>query len=537
MYFVNTDYIRNAMATGIMILVAIPSHADNYPAVADMDYNETVLRFHASQSENASFLTDMRCPDLSYLELNGHIRKGDMVNYYQSDNSSDFEIHTESYYRFSERLMLSGAISYGTDRGKNMSGSVFINPEYTPFDIVEMDKSNAGTKRREWYSLSGKAGYSLNSRISLGAALEYAVENYAKFKDLRHQNSMMDLNLSLGCKYKITGNLTVGSSYVYRRNIQKVSFNIYGNTDRQYTSLISFGGFYGRSELFGESGYTSNAFPLFTQTNGGTLQLLWNTDGLKWFNEFGYYKDKGQFGTGSATSITYSNHNSTGLEYKAKIIIEKSRLFHVIELNVSGKSLENNENSYKESTDANGVSQIVYYGSNKVGEKEWKGAEVTYSFLSGDGIRRSDWSAGIGVGYYSRLVTASQYPFYRSQDINTVHADLFVKKNWFKRKNIYTLSVNGGYSTGWGDMNNDGTYTSVSENQKVPVSLDSLLELEYDYNIASQVKYCVSLGYERGITRKLSLYSNIDFTYLTALNTSLKDKKHIVFGLSAGVKF
>lgn len=537
MYFVNTDNLRMAMATGIMILVAMPVHADNYPVVTDMDYNETILKFHASQSKNASFLTDVKCPNLSYLELNCHIRKGDMVNYYQSDDSKDFEIRTESYYRFSERLMLSGAISYETDKGKNMSGSVFINPEYTPFDIVEMDKSNAGTKRMERYSLSGKAGYSLNSRTSLGTSLEYAVENYAKFKDLRHQNSMMDLNLSLGGKYKITDNVTFGSVYVYRRNIQRVSFNIYGNTDRQYTSLISFGGFYGRSELFGESGYTSNALPLFTRTNGGALQLLWETAEVKWFNEFGFYKDKGQFGTGSSTSITYSNHNSIRLEYKSKLIIEKPRLFHVIELNVFSKSLENNENSYKESTDANGVSQIVYYGSNKVGEKEWKGIDITYSFLSGNGIRRSDWSAGMGTGYYSRLVTASQYPFYRKQNINTVHADLFVKKNWFKRKHIYTFSLIGGYSTGWGNINNDGTYTSISENQKAPASLDNLLVQEYDYNIASQVKSCVSLSYERGITRKLSLYSNVDFTYLITLNTSLEGKKHIVCGLSAGVKF
>ena len=537
MYFVNTRNIKLAMATGIMLLVVIPIWADNNPAVADIDYSETVLRFHASRSQNASFLTDMKSPNLSYLEMNGHIRKGDMVNYYQSDDSRDFEIRTESYYRFNERLMLSGVISYGTDKGNNMSGSVFINPEYTPFDIVEMDKSNAGTRRKEWYSLSGKAGYSLNSRFSLGASLEYAVENYAKFKDLRHQNSMMDLNLSLGGKYKITDNVTLGSAYVYRRNIQRVSFNIYGNTDRQYTSLISFGSFYGRSELFGESGYTSNALPLFTQTNGGALQLLWETTGMKWFNEFGYYKDNGQFGTGSSTSITYSNHNSTVLEYKSKLIIEKPRISHVLELNVFSKSLENNENSYKESTDANGVSQIVYYGSNKVGEKVWKGADIIYSILSGKGIRRSEWSAGIDAGYYSRLVTASQYPFYRKQDINRVHAGLFAKKNWFKKKSIYTISIKGGYSTGWGNMNEDGTYTVVSENQKVPASLDNLLVQEYDYNIASQMKSFVSLGYERGISENLALYSSVDFSFLTALNTSMKGKKHFICGLSAGVKF
>lgn len=526
-----------AMAIGIIILVAMPVFADNNPAVADRDFNETILRFYASQSENVSFMTEMKCPNLSYLEVKGHIRKGGMVNYYQSDDSRDFEIRTESYYRFKERLMLSGAISYGMDRGNNMSGSVFINPEYTPFDIVEMDKSNAGTKRKEWYSLNGKVGYSLNSRFSLGASLEYVVGNYAKFKDLRHQNSMMDLNLSLGVKYKITDNVTLGSDYVYRRNIQRISFDIYGNTDRQYTSLINFGVFYGRSELFGESGYTSNALPLVTQTNGAALQLLWETSGMKWFNEFGYYYDNGRFGTGSSTSITYSNHNSTELEFNSKLIIEKPRISHVLELNLFRKSLENKENSYKESTDENGVSQIVYYGNNKVGEKEWNGVDIKYSILLGKGTWRSEWTAGIDAGYYSRNVTVSQYPFYRKQDINTIHADLFAKKNWFKKKNIYTLLIKFGYSIGWGNMNEDGTYTIVSENQKVPISLENLLVHEYDYNIASQVRPCVSFGYERSILKMLSIYSSVDFSFLTAMNTSMKGKKHFICGLSVGVKF
>lgn len=167
----------------------------------------------------------------------------------------------------------------------------------------------------------------------------------------------------------------------------------------------------------------------------------------------------------------------------------------------------------------------------------WKGADIIYSILSGKGIRRSEWSAGIDAGYYSRLVTASQYPFYRKQDINRVHAGLFAKKNWFKKKSIYTISIKGGYSTGWGNMNEDGTYTVVSENQKVPASLDNLLVQEYDYNIASQMKSFVSLGYERGISENLALYSSVDFSFLTALNTSMKGKKHFICGLSAGVKF
>ena len=538
MSLVNTYHFRKAWATGIWILAALPVQADQYQPVMQADYQETELRYYASDSQNASFLTRMKSRNLSFLECSGHLRTGRLVDYYQSDHGRDFDIRTGSYYRFNERLMLAGSLSYGADKGKHMSGSVFIHPEYAPFDIVEMDPSNAGTKRKEWYSLSGRAGYAIHDKLSLGAALDYTVENYAKFKDLRHQNSLMDLNVSVGGNYRISQHVILGAAYVFRRNIQRVSFKIYGNTDRQYASLISFGGFYGRSELFGESGYTSNALPLFSQTHGGTLQLVGEKSGMQWFHELGVYQEKGRFGTGASTSITYSYHRGSRLEYRSKLLLSRDRLFHVVGLNAYSQSLENHEHSYKESTDANGVSQIVYYGSNQVGDKGWKGVDISYTLLSGSSQwKRADWTTGIATGYFSREMTASQYPFYRKQDVHTLHSEIFFTRNWMDRKNVYTLSLEGGYATGWGNRCTDGTYTQVAENQKVPVSQDAYLNQEYDYRVAHQVRSGLSLGYERGLYARLSLYAKMHVVYRVALNTSLKGEHQLVCGLAAGVKF
>ena len=548
MFLVNTNHFRWAWATGISVLAVLSVQADNHQPVADSlvmnssvvdrDYQETELRFYASPSQNASFLTEMEGGNLSYLECSGQLRRGKLVDYYQSDRSRIFDVQTGSYYRFSDRLMLAGSLSYGSDKGKHQSGSVFIHPEQAPFDIVEMDPQHAGTKRREWYSLSGRAGYAIHEKVSLGAALDYTIENYAKFKDLRHQNSLMDLHVSVGGTYRIVPQITLGAAYVYRRNIERVSFKIYGNTDQQYTSLISFGGFYGRSELFGESGYTSHALPLFTQTHGGTVQLAAEKGGMKWFNEWGFYQEDGRFGTGASTAIIYSHHRGSRLEYRSKLVRSSGRLLHVIGLNAYRRSLENEENSYKESTDANGVSQIVYYGSNRVGEKVWKGANVSYTLLSGSTPRkRADWMAGMEAGYEARLLTASPYPFYRKQDIRTVHGTAFFTRNWLGRKQGYSLSVEAGYAAGWGHRNQDGTYASVSEHQKAPVSLEHYLNQEYDYRVSRQVKSGVSGGYERALSSRLSLYAKVEVTYAVALNTRLKGESQTVCGLSAGVKF
>lgn len=82
-----------------------------------------------------------------------------------------------------------------------------------------------------------------------------------------------------------------------------------------------------------------------------------------------------------------------------------------MELGIALKSLENRENSYKESTDGLGVSQIVYYGSNKVMSRDQLRAWLAYQLLSGGKESRSDWSAEVRLDYRSRSVTASQYPF------------------------------------------------------------------------------------------------------------------------------
>ena len=67
--------------------------------------------------------------------------------------------------------------------------------------------------------------------------------------------------------------------------------------------------------------------------------------------------------------------------YRAKLTWQQSRLFQAMELGIALKSLENRENSYKESTDGLGVSQIVYYGSNEVMSRDQLRAWLAYQLL------------------------------------------------------------------------------------------------------------------------------------------------------------
>ena len=134
-----------------------------------------------------------------------------------------------------------------------------------------------------------------------------------------------------------------------------------------------------------------------------------------------------------------------------------------MELGIALKSLENRENSYKESTDGLGVSQIVYYGSNEVMSRDRLRAWLAYQFLSGGKESRSDWSAEVRLDYRSRSVTASQYPFFRKQSLHVMGLWLQGARNWYKGRQVWTASAGLGLQGGWGCMKEDGQYVSVSE--------------------------------------------------------------------------
>lgn len=527
---------RTVLAAGISIFAAGIACAQN-TFLQQPDLQETLMRFYAASSVNAAFLSDMECRQASLLHIDTDYGNGHLINYYEPDSYWRMEAEARSFYRLNDKLMLTGEVSYGFSKGKNMTGSVFLNPERAPFDIVEQDPANAGRKRKEWYHLKGGLGYRLNKKLALGASLAYGIQNYAKLKDLRHQNEMLDLDFTVGATYRFADKLTLGASFLYHRNLQTVYFKIYGNTDRQYASLISFGGFYGRTELFGESGYTADKYPLLTQSVGGAFQVSFTGENLKWMNELSVSHLSGQFGSGSTTAVVYSRHHGTELNYLSKLIWEKEYQFHSLNLNLHHTALKNDENSFQKSTDEAGVSHIIYYGTNQVGDKKQTWITLSHHFLQGRSMTRSNWGTNVSAAYFNRSTEASIFPYYRKQQINSVEILASAHKNWYKGKNLYTLAISGSGSSGWGTPKEDGMYSSVSGEVTVPSELPGLLAKEYDYLTATVLAGGLKIGYEREVLPKLTTFVVANMHYRQALNTSLKGDKFITCGVSAGVKF
>ena len=474
---------------------------------------------------NAAGLYLLPLDDISVAEVSFDKSNGKFVNYYQSDNSFTLGGKAESFYRLSPKAVMYGMVSYENFQGRNMGGSAFINPYYNPFDIVEHADTNIGKKQMEHYHLIGAASIDLYKGLKLGGKIDYLAANYAKFKDLRHKNKLLDMSLTVGLSYPVNSFLEVGANYFYRRSTEGIVFHAYGNTDRQYYSLINFGAFFGRREILGNTGYTrdNENNPLFNEFHGGSLQLqLFFSPQITFFNEFTYKKRDGYFGKRSPNTIVYSNHNSGIMEYSGRFSLLSGKNRHSIAFSAANEELENHENIYKIENNEGNNNDVVYYGKNKMLDKKTLTAQLEYTGNLNVVDFNPLWVLKAVAGFSQRQQTTSVYPYYRKQTVRVFDANLSANRNIFAEGQVFSIGLNTGFNAGSGTDKNDGMYTSNSDDGANPSSLDASLYREYEYLTASHIKAGAAFRYARPINQDVSAYVAINYQFIKAL-----DIKHL----------
>ena len=181
-----------------LLLLALPLASANVEASQQhvfRDFNYVKQSQPWLTSTNAAALTRYQKANISLAEVRGSMAKGDLVDYSQSSNVLQAGAMVESFFRINTHTVVYGRMDYDNFSGKNMLGSVFINPERKPFDLSEDSLTNPGNKHRDTYNLVGAVGIDLWRGLAVGAKVDYTAANYAKYKDLRHRNSLMRLNL------------------------------------------------------------------------------------------------------------------------------------------------------------------------------------------------------------------------------------------------------------------------------------------------------------------------------------------------------
>ena len=380
---------------------------------------------------NAAALTLFNSENIAEAEVSFAHASGKLTNFSGSPSLNDFQGVIESYYRLSPRAVVYGAISYDNLSGKDMTGSVFMQ-ERLPFDIVEDSLTNLGRKHRDTYHLVGAFGYTVTNGFAVGMKADYTTANYAKYKDLRHKNKLMNLVFTAGVLGSFIiqrSSLNVGLDYTYHRRTESMEFGTYGKADKVYKSLIDYGALMGIVEQFGNDGYTdkTNEMPLFEDAHGVGLQFELRpghhsqrtNSGLSLFAAASYSHATGYYGRPSQYTITYTDHDRDIFTLQGRVSYAFSASRFSLDVKYQSEKLENRINTYRGLTNEYGATYYEYYDATKSGEKGWRNFDIDYTLHLGIRHELPTWTITAGYHWQQRDITAYLYPYYRQQQLNT----------------------------------------------------------------------------------------------------------------------
>lgn len=438
---------------------------------------------------NAAALTRFAANSIVKTEVSVEKGNGGLVDYADSRNTLATVADVESFCRLSPRVVTYGSISYTGWSGRDMTGSAFMQ-ERMPFNLVEDSLTNPGKKHRDTYHLVGALGVDIHQGMSVGARLDYTSANYAKYKDLRHQNRLMDLQLTLGGHVPLTNWLSMGADYTYHRQTESVTFGTYGKSERVYKTLIDYGAFMGRVEQFGNEGFTDKAreMPLFEENHGASVQAeVKLTDRLSFFGSFAFSSGDGYYGRKSPYTATYTQHQRDITDTRINVTylpFTSSRF--CLDISFQTEELRNDAKTFRELTNTNGANYYEYYDAVETGTKKWNDLAIGLSTQLGIRGELPAWELSARYQWNGREQSAFLYPFYRYQSLKTNCLKLNVVRNLLCQRGVWTFALKAAYQNGSGDPFQDGTFVEPCLKQESPVTMDAFLYREYRYLTAKQ---------------------------------------------------
>jgi len=451
-------------------------------------------------SSNAAGLTVNPAGRIAVAELSFGKQDGGLIDNEASDNSLDYGIGAKSFYRLSDKIAFSGAFSYSGFHGKNMGGSVLVNPDYNPVNFYESTGGYRGVVNREKYGVSGGISYSFSPQWSIGAKIDYNAGNSTKRKDPRHRSTLMDMDISLGARFAPGGIFEMGLNFLYRKTTESILGRLYADTSINYYMLIDYGGYWGKTELFnGDLGYVSlsSQRTMFNDFYGGAAQFAFHWDKVSWFNELSYLYRNGYFGKKSESSVLFSHHNGNEFAYSGSInILTPGGNRHFIDLGGEMETLKSFENSYRYETPAGEGTIIKYLGENQRLSRTLIHGMLGWTGNWGIEKNLPRWEAGASADYRFKKSYATLYPDSRRQNISSVAATIFVRGNFIvKEKNMLSGGVDLICGGGFGNAKTDER--SAASTSAAPKSSDEYLYTDFEYRTLARLGGGLSFKYTR----------------------------------------
>ena len=480
----------------LLLLASLVMHAQDSLLLRDYAYVKDADAWLTSR--NAAALTRFASHSIANAQISLTRAKGGFTDFSDSPDAITANAEVESFYRISSRAVGYGLMSYENFSGKEMGGSAFIDTSRLPFDLEEDSLTNLGRKHRDTYHLTGGVGIDVWRGLSLGARLDYTSANYAKYKDLRHKNKLMDMTLTTGVFWPVAGVAEVGAFYYYRRTTESLKFNLYGREDKTYVTFINYGPFIGETEQFANSGFTDKLreLPMVNNHNGIGLQLgLHLGRSLTLTNEATLAYREGYYGRRSEYTNSYSFHRSHTYDYHGRLAYRAKASLHHIDVSIGAENLVNHFESFREKRNESGASYYEYYDPVKTANKLWVEGRVAYTAYLGIRGELPTWILTASCQWMHRKQTAYDYPYYRRQRLDNQEWGLSATRHLLLRKGILSLSLSGTFLNGSGDPFEDLTFVAPSDKQHPSPTMDTWLYREHQWLTAPQYTAGASARY------------------------------------------
>lgn len=455
-------------------------------------------------SANAAGLCTNTSDRISVAELSFEKDNGGLIDNEGSPDSYGYGIYAEAYSKLSEKIAFFGQLGYSGFHGKNMGGSVFVDPDYNPVNFYESTGGYRGMVNRESYYAKGGISYSFTPEWSIGGKIDFTAGNSAKRKDPRYRSTLLDMDLSAGARFSIDL-FEVGFNLLYRRTTETILGKLYADTSIKYYMLVDYGGYWGRYDLFeGNYGYVSleNQRPMFNNFYGGALQLVFGGDNVRMFNDLSYLYRKGYYGTKSETSVLFSRHEGHCFSYSGNLNIKgRNHDIHIISLNADFETLKNFENSYRFNTKPGENTTVQYLGENQRLDRLMCDVALRYTGYSGIEDNLPKWEYGAELDFNMKDSYATIYPDSRKQFVSSFGVQGFGKGNFvYRDRNVFTAGAELDFSMGFGTKNTD--VREASTTSPLPKSSDSYLGVDFEYRTIPCAGGALSFKYTRAFGDK-----------------------------------
>ena len=432
----------------------------------------------------------------SYAELYGKNNHGDFYHSYEAEKSWNAGAIAKSITHL-KGYSLTGSFSFNHTSGKDMSGSMFIQPGFYPVDILEF---TPGRKNLQRYAFMGGIASDIAPNWRLGGKIDFAASNYSKRKDLRHTNYRLDLKVAPSVMYH-SGDLAIGFSYMFSKNSESVKAEVIGTTENSYNAFLDKGLMYGAYEAWDGSGIHLsesgiNGFPIKELSNGGALQLQWK----RFYGDIEYTYSSGSAGERDAIWFKFPTHRiASHLSYHFK----QGKKEHFLRLNLQWSHLVNNENVINKET-VNGITTTYINGSNRIFERDAFSVHPEYVFIS----PRTEVRLGTHISTFKRLTT-QMYPYVASEKM--LCTQTYVSSVFHIGK--FDLKAAASFAIG-NSTEKSRVITTDTEPGDPPYRLTDYYNLQNEYATAPQATLRLGLRYHFNH----GIYAEVQGSYTRGFN-------------------